>query len=70
MSSVLCCAVRRLLKGMDVPDALQLAAGGPVQRSRLLYLLDRWGLRLASSERSSLQLGGGKLMPQSGTPKK
>lgn len=26
---------------MDVPEALQLAAGGPVTRSQLLYLLDR-----------------------------
>jgi hypothetical protein len=32
---------RRLLKGMDVPEALQLAAGGPATRSQLLYLLDR-----------------------------
>jgi hypothetical protein len=35
--AVLC----RLLKGFDVPDALQLAAGGPIARSQLLYLLDR-----------------------------
>lgn len=30
-----------LLKGMDVPEALQLAAGGPEPRSQMLYLLDR-----------------------------
>lgn len=32
----------RLLKGFDVPDALQLAAGGTKLRYQLLYLLDRW----------------------------
>lgn len=26
---------------MDVPEALLMAGGGPVQRSQLLYLLDR-----------------------------
>lgn len=36
------CVPDRLLKGMDVPNALQLAAGGVVSRNQLLYLLDRY----------------------------
>jgi len=39
---VWCCVPGRLLKGMDVPNALQLAAGGVVSRNQLLYLLDRY----------------------------